>query len=301
MKKITSFILIILAMLSFAACGSNNGCTEVSLGENLPTWGFADTLYPAELPADASETGLTDIYKSDRQDIADAYIYHYPKEEGITLEAFGQQQAADRKVFCNMTAYGDVPAANVTYYETAYGADNIVRSYIFEAEDEFVKVCSVHKTERIALGESDYTVAMPGGYTETENAESIFPYEKVYTYEDEFLPTVRVRQFAKDYFTEALFDADRMEGMSGEVYEACADQGWTLAEFVDLYGDRYKLLKGETFNRNGLDVGFVGYIDEGVFYVRALIDCGDDYIMLCAENDAAIFQHVVNALIDTVE
>lgn len=300
MKRTAAFILAIISILCLASCGKSTGYTEVSLGDDLPVWEFTDTLYAEKLPGDAEETGLVGVYKTDKADKADIYIYRYDKD-GLSLEEFGGQQAGEHKVFCNMTSFKDVPCANVTYYDTAYGDGCIVRSYIFEDGDEFVKLCSAHKTNAISLAGSDYTIRMISGYTEAENTDSVFPYEEVYTYEDEYLPTVRVRRFAKDCFTPDTYDAALMPGTGREQYEAYAADGWTLEEAVSLYDDNYELLKGELINRNGFDVGFIGYIDKGIFYVRALIDCGDEYIMLCAENDAVIFQHVVNALIDTIK
>jgi len=45
----------------------------------------------------------------------------------------------------------------------------------------------------------------------------------------------------------------------------------------------------------------MGYTDDGFFKTRAVIDNGSDYIMLCAEAEASVFQHVTNALIDSIE
>lgn len=294
--------VMLLAVLLLTACGNSDSNTvdEIALGDGLPTFELQDGPYkivPTYSDDDVQET----LYTAQNTDAADVCVYSYGKADGQTLESFGQDWAAEYNVFCNMTSYDGYDCANVTYYKEIDGEDYIIRSYIFESEDEFKIICFLYKTEITELGESGKVISLINGYSAEDAADSVFPDETDYEYEDEYLPTIRIREFAKDYFTADTFNEKLMPDTTREEYSAWAEDGWTLEEAIEFYDDNYELLKGELIQRNGLDVAFIGYIDEGVFYVRAVIDCGDEYIMLCAENDAAIFQHVVNALIDTID
>ena len=296
-KKIVALALAVAVLLCTVACGSKT-YQEIPLGDGLPTWQLAQTYTAAKLPADAKAQDLTAIYTAD--DAANIYVYRYEKQDGATLENMGQELAATYKVFCNMVEVDGCPGANVTYYEAMGDAHYIVRSYLFEGTEEFVKLCFLHKTEQISLAESDLQIHLMSGYTKAENLDRLPPHETEYTYADEYLPTVRIWQRSKLDLLPELYDAGLSGKVTDEQYAAYAKDGWTLEEIVSLYDGAYDLLKGELIQRNGFDVGFIGYIDAGVFYVRAFIDYGEDYIVLCAENDAAKFQHVVNALIDTI-
>ena len=156
------------------------------------------------------------------------------------------------------------------------------------------------KTEKTQLGSSDLSICMIKEYEAEKSDDSFFPDETVYVTENDRLPTLTVRQFGKDYFSADTFDTDLLPDTAEAQFSAYAEDGWTLDEAVSLYSGEYDLLKGEVIERNGLDLAFIGYIDNGVFKTRAIIDDGDDYIMLCAEADAAKFQHVTNALIDSI-
>lgn len=297
-KRILSFLLALLTALSLTACGRSYD--KIELGDNLPTIEFSETHRSGKLPDDTKEQNLTDVYTTENEAAPDVYVYRYEKAEGETLDSFGAAQAEEHKVFCNMTEYAGVPAANVTYYQKLDGRDYIVRSFIFEDEAEFVKLCFMHKTKDLKLGQSALSFKLMSGYSSYVNKDSVFPFEEVYEYEDEYLPTVRVRRCAKDYFTADKYDESLIPGTSKEHFEAYAVDGWSLDDVIAVYGENYELLKGEKINRNGFDIAFIGYIDAGIFYVRAYIDYGNEYIVLCAENDAPHFQHVVNALIDTI-
>ena len=300
LRKI-AIVLLPALLLCLSACGREAVYREISLGAGLPDWQFAEERYAAALADDAENPGLVGNYQTGRESDADVLLYRFAKEPGMTLESVGQELAAEYNVFCNMTTFADCPAANVTYCEAAGDEDYLVRAYILEGRDEFVKVCFRHHTQKLPLGESDFALSMPAGSTVLPERAGVFPFETVYSFEDEALPTVMVRQFAKDYFTAESFDALLCPGTSAAQYARYAENGWTQQEIIDIYDENFSLLKGELIHRNGFDAAFIGYIDEGIFYVRAFLDCGDDYIVLCAENDANIFQHVVNALIDTID
>ena len=297
LKKSAALLLAAVLLLCAAACGRKT-YREIPLGDGLPTWQLAQPYTAAKLPADADERGLTAIYTAD--DGACVRVYRYEKKPGTTLEDEGQELAAAYQVFCNRIEVDGCPCANVTYYETVDGVPCIVRAYLFEGTEEFVKLCFLHETEQIPLAESDLQIRLMSGYTKAENLDSLPPHEAEYTYADADLPTVRIWQRSKADLQPELYDAGLSEKVTAGQLAAYARDGWTQEEIVSLYDGAYDLLKGELIRRNGFDVGFIGYIDTGVFYVKAFIDYGEDYIVLCAENDAAKFQHVVNALIDTI-
>lgn len=294
LKRIFLLAVLIIAALALTACGKTEPVNEVSLGDGLPAFEFSVPMNKADI----SEENLEAAYVTDNTTAPDVYVYSYEKADGQTLEDFGGEFAAQYKVFCNMISYEDIPCANITY-ELTDGKDFIVRSYVFESDDAFKQICFRYKTEKTVLGESGKTISLMDGWEE-KTADGAFPAETDYEYADEYLPLIRIREFDKDYFTAETYDEALMPNTTEEEYSEWAEDGWTLEEAIAFYDDNYELLKGELIWRNGLDVAFIGYIDEGIFYVRAVIDCGDDYVMLCAENDAALFQHVVNALIDTI-
>lgn len=302
LKKILAIAIVIISALLLVACGGSNAVDEIALGDGLPTFEFPEKLYRTALPDGIEdEDFITAAYTAENEDMPDVWIYSLGKADGQTLESFGQGWAAEYNVFCNMTEYDGCPCANVTYYREVDGEDRIVRSYIFENDEGFAVICFLHKTEVTELGDSGKLISLLSGFSEETASDGVFPCETDYRYEDEYLPMIRVREFAKDCFTADTYNSELMPNTTQEEYSAWAQNGWTLEEAIEFYDDNYELLKGELIQRNGLDVAFIGYIDEGVFYVRAVIDCGDEYVMLCAENDAAIFQHVVNALIDTID
>ena len=302
LKKILAIAIAIISALLLVACasGASNAVDEIALGDGLPTFELSKALTKAAVPNDADE-GLQAVYTNVDADVPDVWVYSFGKADGQTLESFGQDWAAEHKVFCNMISYDDCPCANVTYYRNVDDEDRIIRSYIFESDESFRVICFLYKTEETGLGESGKLVSLMSGFREDTVYDGVFPYEREYKYEDEYLPMIRVREFGKNYFTADTYNSELMPDTTQEEYSAWAQNGWTLEEAIEFYADNYELLKGEIIERNGLDAAFIGYIDGDVFYVRALIDCGDEYVMLCAENDAALFQHVVNALIDTID
>lgn len=300
MKKTLCVWMAMAILFTLAACGKAPTCQEFALGDGLPAWQFSEPRRAAKLPKDAEAQGLEAIYTADQENASDIYVYRCEKPAGVTLEEMGQELAARYKVFCSMTTLYDCPTANVTYYDTEGDAHYIVRSYLFEGENAFVKVCIKHETQQIPLGISDLSLRMMSNYTEIGEEDSPFPCEQVYLFDDTDLPTVRVRQFAKDYFTAETYDAHKLPGTDRQQYAAYAADGWTLEEIIQLYQENYDLIKGELIHRNGFDAAFIGYIDDGNLCARAYIDYGEDYIGLCADDEASTFQHVVNPLIDTI-
>lgn len=311
MKNCKKIIIAVLLILAAAACLTSCGkkhVDEFSIGEGLPTWYLSKEYYAAELPDDAAEQDLYAIYKTDEADDPDVYVYRYEKQ-GKTLEDMGNELAGKYKVFCNMINYkncpiaedDDTPVANVTYYDTMGEEHYIVRTYIFEGSDEFVKLCLMNKTSPVQLGKTEYNLQMINGFESAEETDSAFPYEEVYKYDNHpYLPTVRIRQLPKDCFTENDYSAEALPETAKAEFAQFAADGWSMDEIIAVYKENFDLLKGEVIHRNGFDTAFIGFIEDGIFYVRAFLDLGDDYVIICAEGDAFRFQHVVNALIDTI-
>ena len=199
-------------------------------------------------------------------------------KNGQNLEQAGQELAEENHVFCNQTMALSLPTENVTFYRKIAGKDYIVRTYLFDTGKDFQILCFLHPTEEVPLVDSGYKINMISGYEKSENKESLFPYEEVYTYQDENLPTVRIRQFDKDFFAKDT----------------------TLDDITAYYAENKDLIKCDRSVRNGFDMVFLGYIENGELTARAYLDNKDEFICIGAEKDAKLFQHVVNALIDTI-
>lgn len=300
MKKFLCVLLPLLLLLPLAGCGRKPTVTEISPGDGLPTFSFSAPMTEEKPEPDANDPGLFAVYRSPRNDVPDVLISRYEKEDGETLESFGARLAEKHRVFCNMTTYGGVPTANVTYHDVQNGNDRIVRTYLFDGKDSFVRISLSYQTQTIALGDGAHTVGFICGFSESRNADSVFPEETVYTYEDEYLPTIRLRRFAKTAFPEDTYDETLTPGTTRTQYGSYAEGGWTPEEIAALYRENRTIQKEERISRNGCDGVFIAYVENGVLCVRALLDCGDVYIMLCVEDDASVFQHVTNPLIDTI-
>ena len=199
-------------------------------------------------------------------------------KNGKSLEEAGQSLAEEYHVFCNQTTAFSLPTENVTFYRKVAEKDYIARTYLFDTGKNFRLLCFLHPTEEIPLVDSGYKINMISGYEKSENKKSVFPYEEVYTYRDENLPTVRIRRFDKDYF----------------------DKETSLDSITEYYAENYDLVKCDRSVWNGFDMVFLGYIENGELTARAYLDNKDEFICIGAEKDAKLFQHVVNALIDTI-
>lgn len=271
-KTIRKILILLVTLLAIcSACGKQEKVTEVTLGEGLPRLEFAVPMTDTELPADASAE-MKHFYTSET-DEPDVYVYQYDKND-MTLEDFGNAQAAEHKVFCNMIEQDGISVANIVYYEVVDEIHYITRAFIYEAEDSFVKVCWAHKTEEADLGNTGNKLYMMKQYDAVPANVTGDRYEMRYMPQTDVLPRVTVSEFPKG--------SDTLQG------------------FIDGYAAEYELKKGELIKRNGFDAAFIGYVDQGVFYVKAYLDCGETYVLLEAENEAPKFQHVVNALIDTI-
>lgn len=286
-KKFLPLLLFALLVSLLTACGEKT-VREIDLGEGLPAWTLEEEYREEKAPE-----GYAKHFSPARDEAADIYLLSLPKGEGETLESRGQALAAEHQVFCNMISVEETPTDNISYADVEGGEPSIVRSYLFEGDKDFTELRFVYETEETAFGKDGMTISMIEGFREEEDPESIYENETVYTFEDPYLPFMRVRAFDKDSFVA--------EGASPEDFDLWAEDGWTLEEIIACYDAEYDLKKGEIIHRNGLDAAFVGYIEDGVFYVRAAIDCGGHYLMLCTENDVPHFQHVANALIDTIK
>lgn len=303
MKKYRKWLYTALLLIfSLCLCGGsgNASVTEIPLGDDLPVWRLDGVHTAAELPDNAQERGLIGIYTTDT-DRADVYVYRFSRENGVSLEEFGMQQAAERGVFCNMLTDRNVPTAVLNYHECMEGNHYIVQAYIYDAGADFVEVCTLFKTEPVSFGSGGLSIRMIREYDAQEQNESPLNVGTAYFTENDRLPLLRIRQFSKQDFPAEIVEPDLLNTVSEEQYAALAEDGWTLEEIVLLYDESYDLLRGDVMCRNDLTLAFIGYIDGGIFKTRAVVDDGTEYIMLCAEAEAARFQHVTNALIDSIE
>ena len=299
--KVYFFVAVLLTFVfCLSGCGKADLVTEISLGDDLPVWMLDEVHTVAELPDNAEEQGLVGIYTTDT-DKADVYVYSFPKEDGVSLEEFGQMQAAEHNIFCNMLTDRDVPVAVLNYHEVIEDDHYIVQAYIYEAGAQFIKVCTMFKTEVVSAGTDDLSVRLIREYEGQPQSDSPLEFDTVYATENDRLPQLRIRKLSGNDFPADVVEPDLLTAVSDEEYAALAADGWTPDEIVSLYDECYDLLKGEVMCRNDLDLAFVGFVDEGIFKTRAVIVDGDDYLMLSAEADASKFQHVTNALIDAID
>lgn len=295
MKKVLMCILALSMLVSLCACGKKN-VTKIELGEGLSPWTLSEERYEDALPEDAAQQCLTAVYRTDG-DGADIFVYRYPKEDGVSLTDIGQAQADENGVFCNMMTDNGVPCANSVFARDT----GLVQTYLYEGEDDFVKVSLEYKSDAVPLGDSGLSILLPKGYSAQENKDSVYPYDVTYTTDCPYLPTVEVRSFGKDLFTSGDFDAEKFDEFDGALFSSLSSDGLTAEEEIELYSQAHDLIKGEMIKRNGYDVAFIGYIENGKFYVRAFVDNGDELLAIGAQAQTAAFRHVVNALIDTID
>ncbi len=271
---------------------------EIPLGEGLPAWPAAGEYRVASA---RSETGYPALlYVSDDENAPDLRLTRRQKEAGETLESAGEKLAGEKKVYCNMTSRMGAPTAELTFFEASGGAEYVVSAYVFEGENELVTLSELRKTTRVPLVGTGLTMCLMNGFSASENRAGLFPEELVYTYGDPFLPTVRIRRFAKTDFPETSYDPALTPKTTRGEFAELARGGWEREDIVALYMREHDLSRHEVFRRNGLDAAFVGFTEEGVFTVRAYLALGESYVGICAENDAPRFRHVISALIDSV-
>lgn len=272
-KKSVYAAIVILIVFCLAACAKGNAVREIKLGEGLPLWKLNSAHVSKELTDDDKAQGITGIYTTD-SDTDEVYVYSIPKEDGITLEDFGQQKAAELGVFCNMMPVGDVQAAVVNYYERDGDEHYIAQAYYFDGGENFIEVLTRFKTKKLELGTEGLYLRMVREYKEEIKNDSPLLFDATYTADNDHLPQIFVKKFSKD--------------------------GWTLNEILSIYESEYELKRGELMYRNGFDIAFVGYIDNGIFKTRAFVSDGDNYVMLGTEAEASKFQHVTTALLDAM-
>lgn len=301
-KRKDCFYAAALLIIAFCliGCAGAGAATEIPLGDDLPVWVLDEVHTVASLPDNAGEQCLIGIYATDT-DRADVYVYRFPREDGVSLEEYGQRRAAERNVYCNMLTDRGVPVAVLNYHECAEGEHYIVQAYIYEADSDFVEVCTLFKTEAVPFGAGDLSIRMIREYDAQAQNGSPLVFDTVYLTENDRLPLLRIRQFPKNDFPANVIEPDLLPAVSEERYADLAEDGWTAEEIISLYGERYDLLRGEVLFRNDLTLAFIGYIDDGIFKTRAVVDDGTEYVMLCAEAEASRFQHVTNALIDAIK
>ena len=271
LKKFASSAFLLLICLCFLACGNNNVITEISLGDGLPVWELEGE-YIASVPSEAEDSSLTGIYTTD-SDCADIWVYSYPKDNGKTLEAFGQELAGEYGVFCNMMKDGEIPVAVINYYESAEAEPYIVQAYIYESETEFIKICNKFKTETVPLGTGGLNINMIREYEAEERSgdDKGLSFDTVYSSDNDKLPLLRVAEFNKKEFPVEAGDPDLSKALKDKQVEILGEDGWTCKDFISLYGEIYDLKKGELQNRNGLNLAFIGFVDNGIFKTRAFI------------------------------
>ena len=296
MKKSVLAVILLFPLLCTLACCYAETAAVIPLGDGLPDWELDGAYTALEVPETAAEEGLTGIYRSDAG-LSDIYVYSFPKD-GADLADFGQQLASERHIFCNRMTDRGVPAAVLNYFDCVNGEPYIVQAYIYETEESFVEVCTLFKTGSVPFGGEDLSIRMISEYDAEEQEDSPLLSDTVYRTENDRLPQLRIREFAKNEFPAEIIEP---ELMAQESFAALSENGWTLEEFVSIYDECFELSKGEVACRNDLDHAFLGYIDDGIFYTRAFIDDGEVYVLLSAEAEATKFQHVTNALIDAVE
>ena len=275
MRKLRNALIIILVLLSallLPSCSMGKTCDKIKLGSDMPVWVLEGSVTKSSLPEDAASRHLTKVYKTD-SDLPNVYVYTYPKDS-MSLEEIGNTQASEYNVFCNMITDHDKPCANFIHRYDEGNEVYIAQNFMYEASNSFVKITFLHKTEETAIGDSGAEIRMMKEYSEEEIAVDFASFAHAYETESTLLPSIGISEFAKNNLT--------------------------LEDHIDMYDEKYDLIKGEIIHRNDIDAAFIGYINDGIFSVRAIIDNGNDFIMLTADDTAERFQHVVNALIDTM-
>ena len=288
MKRLLSLIIAAALLFALAACGMNSYPVEMDEMEALCN---IDDSYIYYIRTYSDPKNLTGRFISKDADKPEIQIFADAKTDK-TLEEFGQSQAEMHNVFCNMM--GDTAVLNY------YLGGRFVQDYIAERNNVFFTFSYVYKPEKHTVSGSDMSFLLPAGYTGTTDADSAFEHEVDYAPNSESFPDLSVRSFAKDYFTADRYDANVFTGTTKKQFASYAKDGWTLDEWLKLYGENHELVRGEIMKRNGLDLAFIAFVEDGIFNVRAVIDDGDGYLLLCARDDAASFQHVTNAIIDTI-
>ncbi len=298
MKRLLSISLCLVLLLS-ALCLS--GCkattlTEIPLGGELPSFQLERPVKEVNLSDSDTQQNIVASYAGEGLTVT---VFKLPNTSNLTLREYGTAQAEKLHVYCNLVSYEKSPAANICYADTINDKPCLVRSYIFSGKGEFVKINLNYETAAEPLGKTGKTIRFITGYSKSNTESSPFKNETLFTYEEPYLSTTRIREFDKTQmltqYDPALFPKTGKDG-----YDKLEANGWTLEEFITLYGQNHELKKGELIKRNGLDVAFIGYVENGHFFVHAFIDCGDSYVDLTAENDADHFQHLTNAMLDTV-
>ncbi|MBQ0098027.1 MAG: hypothetical protein KBS62_03725 [Oscillospiraceae bacterium] len=300
MKRTVSIILILcIALCLLPACSLNGTVTEFQIGDGLPVWKFNEPRHEKELPANAEELGLVKIFAGD-EDNADIYVYEYEKND-MTLEEKGQEQAGEYQVTSSIRVSNDRYTATYIYFDAKSEEKNIVQAYIFEGLQKFVKICVRYKTDQLSIGESNLTFRIPKGYSVRKIHDDVFPSCFQYSSNTDYMPKIVARIFDKNYFTADMYDETLMKNITKEDFEFFAKDGWTLKETADVYASMFAPVKRkEMMNRNGFNIAFLGYTQDGILSARAIIDNGKDFVMLCADDKEDEFVHIISALIDSI-
>ena len=293
-KTVLCAALAVLIALTGTGCEGKK-TREIALGDGLPVWETEFEVRKAKLPKDAASSGLCEVYAA-KQGTPTVEISRL-EGNGMSLEEYGQALASEHGIFCNLIEDRGVPAAVLNYYNEQEQV--IEQVYIYQTEEGFTRVCTKYPTEEKPFGSDGATFHMIRGYEEKIISRDE-PYAAEYSIDSKKLPAVAVREFSADATSDEAIAAGFDAEGDAEAFDAYAQDGWTMEEWIAFYEERFDLKKGEIIERNGLDAAFIGYVDDGIFKVRAFLSMGDGYVLLSAEDDAADFQHVTNALIDTV-
>lgn len=299
-KRLLSICLSICLIISLCACTSGKKITDIPLATDLPVIHTEEPYYDEKLPDNAEKEGLVKTYTS-KSDDPDIFVYNIPAKKGETLQSFGQKQAEKHGVFCDIIQKDKTQSAVLNYYQREGDDHFIIQEYIYISKNRFVKVDYRYKTVKTPLGTTGLNFRLIRGYDEEDRPDSDFSYNKKYSTEKDDLPDVRVCQFAKKDFADKGIRKKYFRKISQEQFDNYAENGWTLKEILKVYKKNYDVKKGEFMNKNDHDIAFIGFIQDGIFYVRAFINCGSDIVMFGCEKEAAKFRHMTNAYLDSIE
>ncbi len=246
---------------------------SIRLGGNLPEWRLKDPMEKKPLAKEQESRGMLALY-DDENARESVEIYGYEKSED-TLDSFGQKRAAEHRVMCITTSVDGYASAVYNFYR---GEDqSYVQEYIFEEDDRFLAVCAVYKTKEIDLAPSGYRMRISREYALKD------------VMEEEEKKVMEFIEFLKSLPTITISILDKQ----GEKR--------TLAQILGDELKRHDFIKAELICRNSLDAAFMGWLHGGELHAKALVDLGDYYLKIKADDPVSIFQHMVNAMIDSVE
>ena len=280
--------------------------SSFAMGKGLPEWRFSRPMICLPVPEELSEKGAAAMYTAaeDQPDSADVTVFRYPKTDGMTLSDFAAEMAGKYGVNLASYVYEGTEIFDYLYFESG-GAEErgqIVSANLCEADDCFVDIEVRYRCFEAELG-SGKTIVLPKEYSlNKSDSEALFPDGKNYlpSSSGEHLPEVFTARIAGDALTADHYDAEKAGSVTEERFSALCEDGWTAEELIELYGGKHELLRGDIYERNGLDVCFIAYIEDGILYANAFLIDGDGFLLIGARDEAEEFSHIVNTLVDSV-